>query len=128
MFRNKERIKIFAALLVLATFSVKAQLPDGIAVWSEGDAGDRTIKMRTLKSDNTMGEPETVVEKGEEGGDIQCQISFDGKWLAFSRSKGGTGSSFGGDDYHSHHQWDVYVARLDGSLPANPQFVTVKVK
>ena len=123
MFRKNDRIKGFAALLVLAVASVKAELPDGIAVWSEGDARDRTITMRTLKSDNTMGEPVTVVKKGDEGGDIQCQISFDGKWVAFSRSRGGTGTGFGGDDYHSHGQWDIYVARLDGSFPATPQLV-----
>jgi len=109
-------------LFFLALPSIGAQLPDGFAVWSEGDAGNRTITMRTLKSDGTMGNPVKVVNKGTLGGDIQSQISFDGTWLAFCRSLG-CRDNYGGDDYHEFAKWDLYIVRLDGSFPASPQKV-----
>jgi hypothetical protein len=113
---------VLSILLFLSISSIKAQLPDGFAVWSEGDAGQRTITMRTLKSDGTMGEPKKVVNKGDKGGDIESQISFDGKWLAFARSLG-CRNRYGGDDYHEFDKWDLYVVPLDGTLPATPQKV-----
>ena len=56
-----------------------------------------------------------ICKKGDQGGDIQGQISFDGKMLAFARNRGE-----GGDDYHKFANYDVYVVRLDGKLPATP--------
>jgi len=114
--KNYLLISVVIGIFVYAITSIAAEMPDGFAVWSEGNSTARTIMMRTLKSDGTMGTPVKVVEKGNKGGDISNQISFDGKWLAFARSLGAN-SGHGGDDYHDWAKWDVYIARLDGNYP-----------
>lgn len=119
MIKNHLWIKAVVSVVVWTIFTIAVELPDGFAVWSEGNAGGRTIMMRTLKSDGTMGTPVKVVEKGDKGGDISNQISFDGKWLAFARSLGAN-NDHGGDDYHDWKKWDIYIARLDGNYPTTP--------
>jgi hypothetical protein len=81
-----------------------AELPTGYLVWSRGQEGDRTsrkIYRMTLpdKSDTT------VLTSGE---DIGCQVSYDGKWVAYAKAK------IPGADYHSFDQWEVYVVHIDG--------------
>ena len=118
----------WAFLLVFAISSIEAQFPDGFMIWSEGNEAERTIMMSTLSSDPTLeagdaaGEPVLVVEKGDKGGDIQSQISFDGKWLAFSRSLGGQNeeSNYGQDNWLEFDKWEVYIASLTGSFPTTP--------
>ncbi len=116
MLKRYHSVKIFVFLLVFSMSFIEAQMPDGFAVWSEGNAQDRVIMMRTLKSDGTMGAPVQVCEKGDKGGDIASEISFDGKWVAFARSLGAD-NGHGGDDYHDWPKWDIYIARLDGTFP-----------
>lgn len=114
-------VKAVGLLLGAAILSVlHAELPtSGFVIYSKGDGPARTIHRRMVVNAALQPE-EKVVNKGAEGGDIQNVISHDGKWLAFARSMGGTGSSYGGDDYHTFGRWDVYIARLDGALPATP--------
>jgi hypothetical protein len=118
LIKNRFWLRGFIVLLGYITASVAVDLPDGFAVWSEGNGKDRTLMMRKLKSDGTMEDAVKVTDKGDKGGDIQSQISYDGKWLAFSRSMGGTGNSFGGDDYHSFGQFEIFIVSLTGSFPA----------
>lgn len=54
------------------------------------------------------------------GGDIEGQISFDGKWLAFARTVAKTTKGKGNNDYHDYDKWEIYVVRIDGTLPAEP--------
>ena len=97
----------------------KATLPTGFITYSKGRKGERTLHKLTLNPGMTEAQvraSETLIcKKGDQGGDIQGQISFDGKMLAFARNRGE-----GGDDYHEFANYDVYVVRLDGKLPATP--------
>lgn len=70
-----------------------------------------------------MGTEHKICDRGPHGGDIEGQISFDGKWVAFARSLSGTPDGYGGNDYHSFDKWDVYIVRVDGALPATPKRV-----
>jgi hypothetical protein len=96
-----------------------ATLPTGFIIFSRGRKQERTLYKVTLKPGMTEAQvraSETLIcKKGDKGGDIQGQISFDGKMLAFARNRGEHGH-----DYHSFHNYDVYVLRLDGKLPATP--------
>ncbi len=100
------------------------QLPDGFAVYSKGDTFDRTLHMVTLKPGMTQAEisasEKKLVDKGPSGGDIQGQISFDGKWLAFSRSEPCATDSLDGNDYHKFECWSVQIIKLHGSGVATP--------
>ena len=97
----------------------KATLPTGFITYSKGRSSERTLHKLTLNPGMTEAQvraSETLIcKKGDQGGDIQGQISFDGKMLAFARNRGE-----GGDDYHEFANYDVYVVRLDGKLPATP--------
>lgn len=110
-------------LILTLAFVVSADLPTtGIVTYSRGDGGNRTLYRRVITNGQLASE-EKICNKGSAGGDIQGVISHDGKVLAFSRSMGGTSGSYGGDDYHDHHRWDIYVVPLTGSLPAAPKKV-----
>ncbi|MDE0839303.1 MAG: hypothetical protein OSB41_09645, partial [Kiritimatiellae bacterium] len=65
-----------------------AALPTGFITYSKGRKGDRTLHKVTLKPGMTEAQvraSETLIcKKGDKGGDIQGQISFDGKMLAFA--------------------------------------------
>lgn len=109
----------FTVLLSIAA-TLHADLPpDGCVTYSRGDGSSRTLYWRRIVSGQLQSE-EKICNKGSLGGDIQGVISHDGTILAFCRSLSGTSSSYGGNDYHDHWCWDVYVVRLDGVLPASP--------
>lgn len=124
-------------LVALAAFFVGVpageapELPaSGFVTYSEGDTDNRTLYLRRI-ADGLLQAPELIAAKGE-GGDIMGTISFDGRWLAFARNMAPAGSDnardgqwrgFENEDYHKFHAWDIYVVRLDGALPAEPQRV-----
>ena len=97
-----------------------ATLPTGFITYSKGSGARRTLHKVTLKPGMTEAHvraSETLIcKKGDKGGDIQGQISFDGKMLAFARNRG----DLKDHDYHKFANYDVYVVRLDGKLPAKP--------
>ncbi len=78
-------------LYLCAIFSATAQysLPYGFATYSKGDDCQRTLYRVELHPGDTFEQiratERKICEKGEIGGDIEGQISFDGKWLAFAR-------------------------------------------
>ncbi len=113
---------IFFACIVAIGIQSRAETPDGFAIYSKGNDHSRTLYLREL-STSGLGNEKKICDKGSNGGDIQGQISFDGKWVAFSRSLSGTSSKYGGNDYHNFEHWDVYIVRVDGSLPAQPKRV-----
>ncbi len=114
-----------AALLVAAVcgFSFAVDSPDGFVIWSEGDHKDRILKYIEIKAGQgpVSGSEQMAVERGTYA-DIQCVISMDGKWVAFARQLEDVGKAVcdGPGDYHQFGNYDVYVARLDGGLPAEP--------
>lgn len=112
-------ILLLASVLIHASI-VHAADPLGFVVFSKGDAYNRTMTKKEFFDDKTFGAEQTICARGAHGGDIQGQISFDGNWVAFSRSLTGTGGGYGGNDYHSFDCWDLYIVRIDGALPATP--------
>lgn len=113
--------KLFLGLCIVCLLSGEAMaaLPQsGFVTYSKGDAANRTLYRRRIVNGQMQAE-EKICNKGSLGGDIQGVISFDGKWLAFSRSLG-AGGGYGGDDYHDFDKWDVYIVSLEGDLPNAP--------
>lgn len=83
---------------------VRAELPTGYLVWSKGkelDPASRKIYRMTLpgKSD------EKALTTGE---DVECQISPDGRWVAYAKAKAA------GIDYHKFKLWNVYLVSIHG--------------
>lgn len=76
------------------------------AVYSKGDAEERTLYKVDLSPRGRPLQERKVCEKGKSGGDIEAQISFDGSLVAFSRSLDGTARDYGGNDYH-YRQYDI---------------------
>ena len=129
---NHRRRILIVALLLSQSFALaeaeeakvfptsNATLPTGFVTYSKGRKSDRTLHKVTLKPGMTEAQvraSETLIcKKGDKGGDIQGQISFDGKMLAFARNRG----DLKNHDYHKFNNYDVYVVRLDGKLPATP--------
>lgn len=111
---------VFATALIIQT--AHAATPDGFAIYSKGDDYNRTLHLRRLTTSG-VGAEQKICDKGPDGGDIEGQISFDGRFVAFARSLSGTSDSYGGNDYHGFDKWDVYLVRVDGSLPATPKRV-----
>ena len=125
---NKIRLWSMACLALL---SLKAypqteniMLPHGFVTYSRGEAYNRVICRAEIAPGMTYDQihatERVICEKGEFGGDITTQISFDGKWVAFARSLKGTDDGSGGNNYGDFDHWDVYIARVDGDLPVTP--------
>lgn len=118
----RTRVLRMAAVVLGGVYLLAAETPNGFAIYSKGDDKNRTLYRRELTTSG-VGAETKICNKGGSGGDIQGVISFDGTWLAFSRSTGCAGGSYGGDDYHDFDCWDVYIVSLSGSLPATPKKV-----
>lgn len=118
-------IVFLAAIAVVAAAvpSAHAASPNGFVVWSEGGHEDREIKYIEIAEGTgpIASSKKTAVRKGPYG-DISCVISFDGSYLAFARQLESPGASRCDPpgDYHAFGNYDVYVAPLDGVLPATP--------
>ena len=124
-----KRMYLFFAVTVMALFAVdpvsaQYQIPHGFVTYSKGNGYDRVLCRVEIAPGMTFEEihatEQQICEKGELGGDVEGQISFDGKWLAFARCAGKTEDGSGGNDYGDFGQWDIYVVRIDGPLPAKP--------
>ncbi len=103
------------AITLAALTALHAATPDGFVTYSKGAGNSRTLYMRTMTASGGLQQEQKICQNTGKG-DIQGVISFDGKWLAFSRSTGAT-------DYHSFNKFDVYIVKLDGGLPASPKKV-----
>lgn len=116
----------FLALMLLTSLAARPQaeilLPDGFVTYSRGETYERVLCRAEVHPGWTFEQihatERPIVEKGPHGGDITNQISFDGKWVAFSRSLSGKNDGSGGNDYADFGNWDIYIARVDGPLPA----------
>lgn len=123
-------MKIFSSIVtaILACTASWAQseilLPHGFVTYSRGEAHERVLCRAEIRPGWTFEQihatEQVIVEKGPHGGDITNQISFDGKWVAFSRSLPGTDDGSGGNNYADFGKWDIYIARVDGKLPTEP--------
>lgn len=99
-------------------------LPHGFVTYSRGETYERVLCRAEIAPGMTFEQihatERPIVEKGEYGGDITGQISFDGKWIAFARSLSERDNGSGGNDYANFKNWDIYIARVDGDLPVKP--------
>ncbi len=99
---------ILVATMVLSTAAAAgAELPTGYFVWTKGEARSpetRKIYRMTLP-DKTDIKPLTSATPGE---DIECQISPDGKWVAYAKAK------LPGQNYHQTKMWKLYIVSIHG--------------
>ena len=93
-----------ALALILAALPARAELPQGYFVWSKGDEGNfqsRKIYRMTLPD-------KTDVRALTSGEDVECQISPDGKWVAYAKAK------LPNTDYHQFDRWKLFLVSIDG--------------
>ena len=91
--------------LLLLLPAAASALPTGYLVWSrgaEGDAASRKTYRMTLPG-------KTDIKALTSGEDVECQVSPDGKWVAFAKAKLG-----GGSDYHNFKLWKLYIVSIHG--------------
>jgi len=101
-------IPVAVALLVLLAGAgpARANLPTGYLVWSKGTVGDRSsrkIYRMTLPG-------KTDIKALTSGEDVESQISPDGKWVAYAKTK----IPMAGEDYHNFHLWKLYLVSIHG--------------
>ena len=108
-----------SAIIFSTCFTVQAlESPNGFIVWSEGSGCERELKFNRLERGN-LGPKQIAVEL-DNGVDIGVKISFDGKWIAFGRTIGFFSGKYGKCDCMAFDKFDIYIARVDGALPAKP--------
>ena len=109
MTRRIVLLTIACSVLLSLPGPVSAELPSsGFVVYSEGNEHARTLKIRRIAGGQLQA-AQTLVNKGSAGGDVESNISFDGKYVAFARSLGADPSHnlCGQDDYHSFGTYDI---------------------
>jgi len=92
--------------MILWAAPALAQLPTGYLVWTKGKAGDRTS--RKIYRMTLPGKSDVVALTS--GEDVECQVSPDGKWVAYAKAK----LPFSGEDYHNFKMWKVYIVSIHG--------------
>lgn len=117
-------VALFFLSSLIAIGQSEILLPHGFVTYSRGENYERVLCRAEIRPgwtfDQIHATEQPIVEKGPHGGDITNQISFDGKWVAFSRSLPETGNASGGNNYSDFDKWDIYIARVDGKLPVTP--------
>lgn len=103
------RISLHLALfgVVCGAATAVHALPTGYFVWSKGTANtpsSRKIYRITLPGKTD----EQALTSGE---DVSCQISPDGKWVAYAKAK-----LPGGTDYHALYLWKLYIVSIHGAV------------
>lgn len=120
--KNKLCLAVACLSSAIAWSQSEILLPHGFVTYSRGENYKRVLCRAEIRPGWTYEQihatEQPIVEKGPHGGDITNQISFDGKWVAFSRSLPGTDDGSGGNNYADFGKWDIYIARVDGKLPA----------
>ena len=118
-----KRILPFLHVCCLFAPVVGVESPEGFAVWSKGGHEVAELKYaRLAKNQGVVAGSMTTLVKRASFSDIECNISFDGKFVAFARQlahHNGCCTDNPGD-YHAFANYDVYIARIDGQLPAKP--------
>ncbi|MBW2736810.1 MAG: hypothetical protein JRH20_30870 [Deltaproteobacteria bacterium] len=103
MNKSSTRFNTFTGFLV--TLALMAELPTGYLVWVKGrldDPTDRKVYRMTLPNKGDI----KALTSGE---DVSCQISPDGKWVAYAKAK-----LPGGTDYHAFNLWKVAIVSIHG--------------
>ena len=95
---------IFFLLSISLGAAALAELPTGYLVWVHGDVYDRASRKVHRLTLPQMTD-EIVLTSGE---DTECQISPDGKWVAYAKAK------VPQTDYHQFGRWKIYVVSIHG--------------
>ncbi len=92
-------------LIALLCVPAAAELPQGFLVWIRGEEGRaETRKVHRM----TLPDKDEVVALTT-GQDVECQVSPDGRWVAFAKAK-----ISGEADYHQFKLWSLYVVSIFG--------------
>ncbi len=109
-------------MVMLGMYSaVQGASPNGFVIWSEGDHEHRELKYIELrKGEGAIASSKKTVVSRADYADIECVISYDGTYVAFARQlEHYTGCCTDNPgDYHGFGNYDIYIARIDGDLPA----------
>ncbi len=103
------KVKLIPIIAVLASLSTsaRADLPTGYLVWTKGE--ERSPESRKIYR-MTLPEKSDIkpLTSGTPGEDIECQISPDGKWVAYAKAK------LPGQSYHQTKMWKLYIVSIHG--------------
>jgi hypothetical protein len=107
------------SVLIIGGF-LSIQAIDGFAIWPKGGGCERELTITELRDMKPAGTKVAVPKSG--GADIWPVISFDGKWIAWCRAETPFIGKYGACDYHVWHNWNIYIANIDGGkiIPATP--------
>ena len=93
-----------AVLVLILDGAAYAEPPQGYLVWIKGELG-----RKTSRKVYRMTLPEkTDVMALTSGEDVECQISPDGKWVAYAKAK------LPDTDYHQFARWKLYLVSIHG--------------
>ncbi|HUU00989.1 MAG TPA: hypothetical protein VM425_06075 [Myxococcota bacterium] len=103
------KVKLIPVIAILASFATmaRADLPTGYLVWTKGE--ERSPESRKIYR-MTLPEKSDIkpLTSGTPGEDIECQISPDGKWVAYAKAK------LPGQSYHQTKMWKLYIVSIHG--------------
>jgi Tol biopolymer transport system component len=95
---------VIAIISLMLGGSALAEPPQGYLVWIKGELGSKTsrkvYRMTLPEKSDVM-----ALTSGE---DVECQISPDGKWVAYAKSK------LPDTDYHQFERWKLYLVSIHG--------------
>lgn len=98
--------KFFVAVIALLLGgSALAEPPQGYLVWIKGELGKKTsrkVHRMTLPGKSDV----RALTSGE---DVECQISPDGKWVAYAKAR------LPDTDYHQFARWKLYLVSIHGT-------------
>jgi hypothetical protein len=94
----------FVVIVLMLGGSALAEPPQGYLVWIKGELGQKTsrkvYRMTLPEKSDVM-----ALTSGE---DVECQVSPDGKWVAYAKSK------LPDTDYHQFARWKLYLVSIHG--------------
>jgi len=95
---------VFAIVALMLGGTAGAEPPQGYLVWIKGELGEKTsrkVHRMTLPEKSDV----KAITSGE---DVECQISPDGKWVAYAKAK------LPDTDYHQFARWKLYLVSIHG--------------
>ena len=95
---------VLAVLATALPCALAGALPKGYLVWSRGTQGDSASR-KCFRMTLPGKTDQVALTRGE---DISCQISPDGKWVAYAKAR------VAGSDYQSFDRWMIYIVSIQG--------------
>jgi hypothetical protein len=95
---------IVAVVILVLGWPAYAEPPEGYLVWIKGGLGKKTSR-KVYRMTLPGKEDVKALTSGE---DVECQISPDGKWVAYAKAK------LPDTDYHQFARWKLYLVSIHG--------------